>query len=250
MEEAQKTHVLVAPEGVEVRMQNPIPRDRNHATINSYQYGVPDIAERVNLLLLGKMIANPVYDTLRTKKQLGYVVFGFMTEQVSVLELRVLVQGEKEMPDAVDADIEAVIGEFGTHLRAMPKAEFLRWKASLKSSLHHKDQNMGQEADRYWAQIADDGHCFNRKELELQYLETLESPHEVVRSFETIWQGMRKVSMKMFGAGAGISAVNRTAPSRPKVLMLDGVGAMQKHRLVQTGAAAYSAGGKCHVATP
>jgi insulysin len=248
MEEAQKTHVQVAPEGVEIRMKNPIPGDRNHATVNSYQYGVPDIAERVKLLLLGKMVENPVYDTLRTKKQLGYVVFGFMTEQVSVLELRVLVQGEKEMPDTVDADIEAVLGDFGAHLKNMSQPEFLRWKASLRSSLHHKDQNMGQEADRYWSQIANDGHCFNRKELELQFLETLDTPHEVVRSFETIWQGMRKVSMKMFGAGADLKAVNRTAPSQPGILELDGVGTAQKKRLVQTGAAAFTAAGICRVA--
>jgi insulysin len=247
-EDAQKTHVRVAPEGVEVRIKNPIPEDRNHATINSYQYGVPDIAERVNLLLLGKMISNPVYDTLRTKKQLGYVVFGFMTEQVSVLELKVLVQGEKELPDAVDDDIEGVLAEFGAHLKNMSAPEFSRWKASLRSSLHHKDQNMGQEADRYWSQIANDGHCFNRKELELAYLETLESPHEVLRSFETIWQKMRKVSMKMFGAGADAAAVNKTAPSRSSVLVLDGVGAAQKKRLLQTGATAYSAEGICRVA--
>merc|ERR1719265_1637359 len=86
-EEANRAQVLVVKEPIEVRMKNPIPGDKNHATVNSYQFGVPDVSERVKLLLLGKMIANPVYDTLRTKKQLGYVVFGFVTQHIGVLEL-------------------------------------------------------------------------------------------------------------------------------------------------------------------
>ena len=106
-EEGEKVHVLVASQPIEVRLRNPIPGDKNHATINSYQHGVANVAERVQLLLIGQMIGNPVYDTLRTKKQLGYVVFGAVDEQINVLELRVLVQGEKEQPDEVDRDIEA-----------------------------------------------------------------------------------------------------------------------------------------------
>jgi insulysin len=254
-EAAQRTHVLVAPEGVEVRMRNPIPGDKNHAIVNSYQYGVPNIADRVKLLLLGKMISNPVYDELRTKRQLGYVVFGLVAEQVSVLELRVLVQGEKETPDAVDTDIETVLGGFGDRLKNMPKAEFLRWKASLASGLHHKDQNMGQETDRYWSQIANDGHCFNRKELELQYLETMESPDEVLKVFQAMWQSSRKVSLKLFGAGANLDAPPHppknasallTAQTTP-VLRLNGVGFAMKQRLEQAGAATYTAGGVCYL---
>mmetsp|Transcript_63689 Transcript_63689/g.136886 ORF Transcript_63689/g.136886 Transcript_63689/m.136886 type:complete len:1047 (+) Transcript_63689:167-3307(+) len=251
--EAVRAHVLAASKPVELRMRNPIPGDANHATLNVYQYGVPDVSERVRMLLLGRMIANPVYDTLRTKKQLGYVVFGFVSEQVSVLELRVLVQGARELPDSVDGDIEAVLEEFGARLRVMPPSEFLVWKASLRSALHIEDQNMAQEADRYWAQIVSDGHCFNRKELALQYLEQLQSVDEVVETYEALRRGRRKVSVKLFGAGsdpvaAGAALSQSAASTKEAAFLVDGPGAAQKERLTrEVGAGVYPAGGICKI---
>lgn len=256
-DQAQRAHALVASQPVEVRMRNPIPLDINHATVNSYQYGVPDISERVKLLLLGKMIANPVYDTLRTKKQLGYIVFGFMTEHVSVLELTILVQGSKESPDAVDADIDGVLTDFGKTLRSMSQAEFLKWKASVRSSLLQKAQNMGQEADRYWSQIANDGHCFQRKHLALEFLDTLQTAEAVEKIFQALRQGNRKVSVKLFGAGRelevsklksfnnkGHSTVNATAPV---MFSASSVDATQKQRLIKAGTTSYPSGGICSV---
>jgi len=250
MAEAQKTHVLVAREPVEVRMRNPILGDASHATVNAYQYGVADIAERVRMLLLGKMIENPVYDTLRTKKQLGYVVFGFTVDHSSVLELRVLVQGSKELPDDVDGDIEAVLEDFGNNLRSMPQAEFFKWKESVRSTLHRKDQNMGQEADSLWAQVANDGHCFDRKKLALQYLETLQSVDAVARTFDKLRRSRSKVSVKLFGNGtdpaAGAPALGLAGGRNLSVLLgLGDVDTQQKQRLVKAGASNYPTGAVC-----
>jgi len=240
---SRKARVVVADRPVEVRMRNPIAGDANHATLNSYQYGVPDVSERVRMMLLGKMVENPVYDTLRTKKQLGYIVFGFVTEHVDVLELRVLVQGDKELPDSVDTDIEGVLQQFGADLRNMSLAQFSKWKSSIRSGLNHKDQNMGQEADRYWSQIANDGHCFNRKELALQYLEELSNPKDIIGMFELLRRRNRKVSVKMFGANADAALLARpasttTGSQAPQPLLLVGANATRK-RLGGKGSASF-----------
>jgi len=260
--EARHPRVLVVNRTVEVRMKNPVPDDANHAIVNSYQYGVTDVSERVRLMLLGKMIENPVYDELRTKKQLGYIVFGFITEQVSVLELRVLVQGNKEVPDAMDADIETVIKDFGAKLHNLSQPEFLKWKGAVRSALYHKDQNMGQEADRYWAQIANDGHCFNRKELALQYLDTLHSAADVVKTFDTLLGERRKVSVKLFGKGSSpelpkaapaAKAALVAQPAGEAPLRLTGPRVSEKSKLVAEGvpqgdAAFYQSVGVCQIA--
>jgi len=255
-EEARRERVWAAARPVEVRMKNPIPGDHNHAIVNSYQYGVPDVSERVRLMLLGKMIENPVYDQLRTKQQLGYVVFGFVTEQVGVLELRVLVQGAKESPDRVDGYIESVIDKFGSDLANMTQASFVKWKASLQSALNRKDQNMGQEADRYWGQIVNDGHCFNRKELALQYLESLEKPQDVIQTFQKLRHGHKKVSVKMFGADTDPSkssaaplslAAASSAPAAESVLVLGGSGSAEKQRLGAGGGSYFSTETICRI---
>merc|ERR1719327_2487871 len=128
---AAMSKVLDIKQPLEVRMANPIPGDANNAVVNAYQYGVPDVAQRVKILMLGKMISNPVYDTLRTKEQLGYVVFGGMMQHLSVLELRVIVQGEKEAPDPIDGKIEDVLDSFAKTIRNISDSDFHKWRASL-----------------------------------------------------------------------------------------------------------------------
>jgi secreted Zn-dependent insulinase-like peptidase len=120
---------------VQVRMANPIPHDSNNAVVNAYQFGVPDVADRVKLLMLGKMISQPAYDELRTKQQLGYVVFAIMVPHLSTLELAIIVQGAKKAPDDIDGRIEGVLDDFSHSLRNFSSIEFLKWKAALHRQL-------------------------------------------------------------------------------------------------------------------
>jgi secreted Zn-dependent insulinase-like peptidase len=197
--QAAKTQALEADTGIEVRVPNPIPNDADSATINAYQYGVPDVSERVRLLMLGKMISNPAYDQLRTKEQLGYVVFALLMPHMQTLEMRVIVQGAKKTPDEVDTRIEAVMDSFGQGLRNLSHAEFTRWKASVRSSIAKTDQNMGEEADRFWAQISSDEACFNRRQMALDYLDSFDSPDELAKEFTWFREKPKKVSVRLFG---------------------------------------------------
>jgi len=209
--EAGRTQALVADgEHIEVRMKNPIPGDNNSATINMYQYGIPDVSQRVKLLMLGQMIANPVYDELRTKEQLGYVVFGGVMQHVGVLELRVIVQGAKQGPDYVDGRIESVLDSFDQKLKNQTAAEFSRWKASLRSSINREDQNMAQEADRIWAHVDSDELCFNRKQMALDFLDTLKGPEEIAKEYKVFRQNPKKISVRLFGAKDSMNATNNT----------------------------------------
>jgi len=127
-----------------------------------------------------------------------------------------------------------VIDHFKETLKKMDTATFKKWKSSLKSSLSRKDQNMGQEADRFWAQIANDGQCFHKKDLALQYLETLQTGEEVLELFEELRAANRKVSIKLFGKDADMTAppalhANKTTTTAPILVRVNGDGTAQKH---------------------
>jgi len=203
-EEAARSQALKSSGDVEVRMQNPIPQDSNNAVVDAYQFGVPSVADRVKLLMLGKMISQPAYDELRTKQQLGYVVFAVVFPHLSTLQLVMIVQGAKKAPDDIDGRIEAVLDKFTHTLHNISASEFKSWKASLRSTINVKDQNMAQEADRIWAQIASDELCFNRKQLALDYLDAFDAPLEVAAEFERMRKQPRKVSVRLFGAGTPV----------------------------------------------
>merc|ERR1719324_377381 len=74
-EQSAVTHTMnisvLKPNGaVEVRIPNPIPGDANHATLAAYQWGIPTLSDQLKVLLIGDIISDPVFDTLRTKHQL------------------------------------------------------------------------------------------------------------------------------------------------------------------------------------
>jgi insulysin len=197
-------------------MQNPIAGDSNNAVVNAYQFGVPGVADRVKMLMLGKMISQPAFDELRTKQQLGYVVNAVVFPHLSTLELIVIVQGAKKAPDDIDSRIEGVLTSFTQRVRNLSRADFANWKASLRSAIDQKDKNMAQEADHYWGQIVNDQFCFNRKQLALEYLDAFDAPEELA----TVFDGMRahpgKISVRVFGSASEAqrnmsSAVNASA---------------------------------------
>jgi len=230
-DETAMSRVLDVKGTIEVRMANPIPGDANNAVVNAYQYGVPDVSERVKILMLGKMIANPIYDTLRTKEQLGYVVDGGMMQHQSVLELRVIVQGEKEAPDPIDTKIEVVLDSFTQSLHNISQDEFHKWRASLRSSISRDDQNMGQEADRFWSQIYTDSHCFNKKDMALEFLDSFNTPADLAKEMETLRGEHKKVSVKLFGTKTAkfIQKPEKLSqPSGSVSLVLQGSGEAQK----------------------
>jgi insulysin len=226
--EAAQVTVLDAKEPIEVRMSNPIPNDPNSATINAYQYGVPDVAERVKVLMLGKMISEPVYNTLRTKDQLGYVVFGLVVPHRSILELQLIVQGAKEGPDSVDLKIEGVLDDFGQSLRNLTHSQFATWKASVRSSIDRQDQNMAQECDRFWAQIVSGDVCFNRKQMALDYLASFDKPEELASEFNVFRNHPRKISVRMFGSKAPLESSSNATQKSAASLILRGDGAEEK----------------------
>jgi secreted Zn-dependent insulinase-like peptidase len=203
--DAAKSRALRASQDIEVRMANPIPKDSNNAVVNAYQFGVPDVADRVKLLMLGKMISQPAYDELRTKEQLGYVVFAVVMPHLSTLELVIIVQGAKKAPDEIDTRIEAVLAKFSQSLRNFSSSQFQNWKASLRSTINKKDENMAQEADRFWSHIASDELCFNRVKLALEFLDSLKKPSEVAAEFERLRAQPGKVSVRLFGIHSPIN---------------------------------------------
>ena len=175
--------------------------------------------------MLGKMIPNPAYDELRTKEQLGYVVFATVMPQLEILQLVMIVQGEKKNPDEVDARIESVMDTFSGSIANLTAPDFTRWRASVRSAIAKGDQNMGQEADRFWAQVASGEECFNRRDLELQFLDSYNSSAELAQGFTHFRQTPKEVSIRLFG---NHSLVSKSQPNVSSLQVVVGDSVEQK----------------------
>ena len=114
---------------------------------------------RAKLLLLAQMAEEPVFDTLRTKEQLGYVVGSSAMIFAMVAAWRVLVQSEKDCA-YLEKRIDNFLTGFEDVIRDMPAEEFEAHKIGVINKRLEKLKNLNQETGRFWGHITSEAFDF------------------------------------------------------------------------------------------
>jgi len=108
---------------------------------------------RAKTLLLDQMVQEPAYDQLRTKEQLGYIVFSGARSLVTQYGFRFLLQSER-LPQHLESRVDAFIELFSKQLQDMSEEEFGAHKRSLVVRRLKKLENLDSESSRHWSQVA------------------------------------------------------------------------------------------------
>ncbi len=144
----------------------------NPANTNSsidYYCQVGDAADdqlRNELALLAHIANEPCFNVLRTKEQLGYIVFSGSRSSAGQTGFRVLVQSEKDSV-FLETRIEAFLDYFQTYLNDLSDEEFDKNRQSLVDKRLEKPKNLYGESSRFWARIGDGYYDFLRREFPL-----------------------------------------------------------------------------------
>ncbi|OAA74612.1 a-pheromone processing metallopeptidase Ste23 [Akanthomyces lecanii RCEF 1005] len=142
------------------------PANVNHCIETTFYIGDRgDRKTRARSLLADQLIHEPAFDQLRTKEQLGYIVFAGMRSFSTTCGLRFLLQSERE-PEYLDRRVEAFLIQFGLTLDKMPDSEFESHKRSLINKRLEKLRNLDQESSRHWAQISKEYYDFEQAQLD------------------------------------------------------------------------------------
>ena len=112
-----------------------------------------DRALRAKLMLFAQLTEEPGFDQLRTKEQLGYVVFTGTRFQATTMGYRVLIQSERDAA-YLETRIDAFLSGFGAKVRDMTEEEFEGHKRSLINKRLEKLKNLGQECARFYDHIS------------------------------------------------------------------------------------------------
>jgi secreted Zn-dependent insulinase-like peptidase len=128
--------------------------------------GADSIPGRVVLDLLEQLMTEPLYDTLRTKEQLGYSVSCGFRQTSGVLGYCVRLQSERFQPAHLQLRVESFLTGFRDHLIAMGDAEFYRNVLALVQNKLRRDSNVHEEAERYWGEISERRYQFDRLRME------------------------------------------------------------------------------------
>jgi insulysin len=107
---------------------------------------------RAKTLLLDQMTHEPAFDQLRTKEQLGYVVFSGARTSHTTIGYRFIIQSEKTA-EYLDSRIDAFLVGFASTLQKMSDSEFEGHKRSLITKRLEKMKNLDQESGRLWSHI-------------------------------------------------------------------------------------------------
>jgi len=192
-----------------LNMANPIEGDPNSAVIYVKQLGagtqgIPTIDERISLALISSIINRPVFDILRTKHQLGYIVFGMTTLHGPTVELRVIVQGVAKGPDDVLSLIDSTLLNITQTFDDMPDEEYENRKEELRKSLKKDAQSVREEAEKWWPEVSQDDSCLltvnkEKRQLILDNLDSV-SKSETKAVYQRLLDSPAKMVVKLYGA--------------------------------------------------
>ncbi|CZR61550.1 related to insulysin precursor (metalloendopeptidase) [Phialocephala subalpina] len=129
------------------------PANVNHCI--EYVLNVGDKADRVlraRALLFDQMTHEPAFDQLRTKEQLGYVVFSGARSSPTTMGYRFIIQSEKT-PEYLSERIDSFLDGFGPVLEKMSDEEIDSHKKSVIAKRLEKLKNLDSESGRLWNHI-------------------------------------------------------------------------------------------------
>lgn len=170
-----KTHVV--PSNERLRYEVTLEDKNNINSCIEYFIQVSDSFEDVRLRvltdLLGTIIHEPCFNQLRTKEQLGYVVFSGTRLTRTTLGFRILVQSERSS-EYLEYRIEEFLEQFGKFVKAdLTDDNFSKFKQALKDKKLTKLKNLSEEVTKFWNSIINGYYDFQEREKHVKVLDTI-----------------------------------------------------------------------------
>ncbi|XP_053548914.1 insulin-degrading enzyme [Bombina bombina] len=137
-----------------------------------YQTNMQNTSENMLLELYCQIISEPCFNTLRTKEQLGYIVFSGPRRANGIQGLRFIIQSEKQ-PHYLESRVEAFLKTMEKSLEEMSEEAFQKHIQALAIRRLDKPKKLASECAKYWGEIISQQYNFDRDNIEVSYLKTL-----------------------------------------------------------------------------
>ncbi|XP_018580177.1 insulin-degrading enzyme [Anoplophora glabripennis] len=186
-----------------------------------YQCGLQSKENNVKLELFAQIIQEPCFNILRTKEQLGYIVFSGVRRSNGVQGLRIIVQSDRH-PTYLDSRIEEFLQNMLDYINEMSDEEFSRHREALAAQRLEKPKQLSTQTNRYWSEITAQQYHFDRANVEVAYLRTL-SKNDIIEFYKGLLShtadARKKLSVHVVSTaegGAGKVAEKEYTPENNK----------------------------------
>uniref|UniRef100_A0A182QBN9 Insulin-degrading enzyme n=1 Tax=Anopheles farauti TaxID=69004 RepID=A0A182QBN9_9DIPT len=122
--------------------------------------------------ILSQLLSEGCYNQLRTKEQLGYLVFCGSRKANGICGLRIIVQSPRH-PSYVEERIENFLNNMLDYLENMTESDFNRHKEALVALFLEKPKRLITQYNIYLQEISLRQYHFNRAQVEAEKLRTL-----------------------------------------------------------------------------
>ncbi|KAJ8025523.1 Insulin-degrading enzyme [Holothuria leucospilota] len=137
-----------------------------------FQTDVQTTRNNMLLELFCQIISEPCFDILRTKEQLGYIVFSGVRRSNGVQGLRFVIQSDKPA-HYLDLRIEAFLLAMKAHITDMTEDAYQKHVTALAVKRLEKPKRLASEAIRHWTEISSRQYNFERDGIEVAYLKSI-----------------------------------------------------------------------------
>ena len=158
----------------------PNPNEDNSASAFYFQVPSRDVRQTVLTELLADVVAQPFYDSLRTKQQLGYIVYAGCRIKEGIPTLLFVVQSSLMGGPALSERVADFIyspNQLPTLLAGLSESDFAAYKEGIISKKTEPDQRLTAQAGRFWFEIGlqqkGEGPMFERNTREVEALKTI-----------------------------------------------------------------------------
>ncbi|RQM06093.1 hypothetical protein DH86_00002403 [Scytalidium sp. 3C] len=200
------------------------PANVNHCI--EYLLYIGDKADRklrAKVLLIDQMTHEPAFDQLRTKEQLGYVVFSGMRTTATTLGFRFIIQSERT-PQYLESRIDSFLTGYAKILNDMSDSDFEEHKRSLITKRLEKLKNLDQESSRMWTYIDGEYYDFELVHHDAAQVKAL-TKEDMVLFYNQYLLPSSPIRSKI---SVHLNAQASAAPSGPVLVIEKGLEAMEQ----------------------
>lgn len=161
----QSVNILALPQAVNVfKMVSKSSQNPNSCITSYFQLGPQTFKQTAILKVMTKLLDEPFFNQLRTKEQLGYLVFTQMVTTERVLGAVMGIQSGQYSSDYLEWRINEFLKTIqSTGVFAKERVENV--KQSLLDTYNSKIKNLQEEQAQSWSQIQNEIYDFNAKEI-------------------------------------------------------------------------------------
>ncbi|XAR60816.1 Insulysin [Bertholletia excelsa] len=155
--------------------------------------------------LFDEIVEEPVFNQLRTKEQLGYVVECGPRATYRVMGFCFRVQSSEYNPVYLQQRVDNFVTGLKDLLDELDEESFKNYKSGLIAKLLEKDPSLQYETNRFWGQITDKRYMFDLSEREAEELRSIQK-NDVIDWYNTYLRQpspkCRRLAVRVWGCNA------------------------------------------------